>query len=656
MPIIIGLAFLILVVATTQVVTQFILSVEDTAEGRRAHRAPIWFGVLGTLFFLPFYLIGTLELIWATPRLSLTSLVLVQSAVTGLVLLGHYCFARPRGVGLAPGWGSLPETGDKLNWYSLGGILCIAGLVIFALLGVMLAVGFPRGFEVTAYHLPIAVNVFQTGSLRVWDHAFMHTFPANMSLIAGYSLQFLPERLASVLNLPFLALACFVVYRLGRMAGADSESSAVAAAGLATIPMIAFSSLEIGADVAGIAFLGLSFLIVLAAPSCRASWIILAGLCTGLAFGFKSLHLVGGGFLGLIVLIQGWKYRRNISKIARFNHSAKVGIYFACGFCLTAGFWLLRNAVELGNPIYPVHLGSVFDLLGWAKAPDVDYGGRSTTQFEWVRAQWEWLVYPWVEWHFIGQNFKHSSGMGAFFATTVPVAWAAAAIAVVRRNRSPEAEAECATSAACMTTLVSASLFIALVWWILDDRQPRYVMGAVIFSVPLVAWLLTSLSPNFRRWFKYLSAASVSIMFVVIASKQLIEFGSRFIVSNQTDRALYYEYPSEIDELPEGSVIVNMGSRPGNYALFGKRLSHRVLSPYRAATAIKAAGADRLTADVLRSLGATHIYMGGDSRRVVDECVALAEVGRLDRNPSNGVPLPQPRIIYRLNDPLNRCR
>ena len=96
---------------------------------------------------------------------------------------------------------------------------------------------------------------------------------------------------------------------------------------------------------------------------------------------------------------------------------------FASGFLALAGIWLLRNQLQLGNPVYPIPLGGLPGLLGFASAPDWPFDEMKYAELEWVPASWQWLVYPWVEGHRLHQNFKFSSGLGPFFAATVPVAW-----------------------------------------------------------------------------------------------------------------------------------------------------------------------------------------------------------------------------------------
>ena len=76
-----------------------------------------------------------------------------------------------------------------------GGFIGVAALLV---------IGFPRGYEANAYHLPSAVNFFRDGSLHIWDNAYLHTLPANASLWDGFWLRLLPERFVAVVNLPLI--------------------------------------------------------------------------------------------------------------------------------------------------------------------------------------------------------------------------------------------------------------------------------------------------------------------------------------------------------------------------------------------------------------------------------------------------------------------
>src|SRR6266446_3926507 len=51
----------------------------------------------------------------------------------------------------------------------------------------------------------------------------------------------------------------------------------------------------------------------------------------------------------------------------------------------------------------------------------------------------------------------------------------------------------------------------------------------------------------------------------------------------------------------------------------------------------------------LRGLGAKYAYAEGDLKPSPG-CVGLEPYARLERNPFNSLPLPQPRILYRIDD------
>lgn len=646
-----GVTYWLFAILSAHVVTRMLDDTFGTDELCRIRRSTIWLAVFCCAFFLPFHLIGTLELLWRQPSLSVTSLLVAQSALAGITLAFGRRIIRATHSNAVAVSALSPSGSGRFDWRSPSESLAVVGILLFALVAVFLLMSFPRGYEVRAYHLPIAVHMFQSGTLRTWDHASMHTFPANMSAYAGFLLQTLPERLVSIANLPFLGLASFVVYGLGRLIGGDTKSSLLATVGLTTIPIFAFSSFQIGADVAGSALIGLAFLVALAAPNGRRSWILIAGLCAGLAFGFKSLHLIGSVFLGFVILIRGWGEDLGTERHERLGRAFRNGLVFSCGFGLTAGFWLLRNAVELGNPIYPVHLGAVFNMLGWTQAPDVNYLERSMTQSRWVRTSAEWLVYPWVEWHYRNSNFKHNSGLGAFFAAFIPVAWGAGLAAIALGRQRMTAERASDRKAFNFAVLVIGSLFIAVTWWILDDRQPRYVMGSIMLGVPLVAPMLTGMQQSHRRILEMLAVLCISVMFFVVASKQGVEFGADFVVKKRFSRSDFYKYPAVVDALPAGSKVLNLGNRTYNYAMFGNRLTNRVVSPNHARMVLLAAGKDRLTTAELDSLGVSHIHFVRDkildSPGVrLDPCVKLKEVGR--RGPD--------QRIYLVERAASQCR
>jgi hypothetical protein len=606
-----------------------------------------WVVVFSALFLGGYHLLGFAALArggggfpaWAPPAAGL----LVGLAVLGLARALGTPAPVPRVERPAPGRIKGPA-----------GIALGACALTYAAAAVMLVFGFPRGFEVSAYHLPIAVHFMQTGSLSVWDTVSMHTFPANMSVIEAFLLPWLPEHLLSALDIPFLALAAWAVFHIARRTGADAPAALLAAVGLMTIPIFAFSSFELGADVAGAAFLALAACFTLAAPTGRWPLALLAGLAGGLACGFKPLHLIGVAALAAVLAVATWR-------AGGAGAAARRVPVFLAGAALTFGYWLARNGAQFGNPLYPIHFAPWFDLLGWPAAPDIAFADRGATQLEWVRSSAGWLVYPWVEWQYIGENFKHSSGLGAFFATTVPVATIVAALrtAVPRLfgAGSPGPRAAWAVPA-----LLGTGAAILAVWWLVGDRQPRYFMGAVVVLTPLSAWAIALVRGPRRRAYEWLVAGAILCMLAVIATKELVTFGQAIVHGGETERFRYYDYPPEVDRLPPGSTILNLDRRTSNFALAGAGHGNRVISYLASCRAISPDGATyvpinsvqcgeaasgwRITAPVVRELGVTHVYVVGTPRFGTDGCAALTEVARQDRNPLNGEVLAEPRLLF----------
>ena len=130
--------------------------------------------------------------------------------------------------------------------------LIIGGALLVTALGVLS--GFPRGFESIRYHLPIAVRIFQDGTLSLWDQSTYLTFPANASIYYGFLLTFLPERLVSIAQLPFLLPLLAAVYGVARPICRDERGALLATLGLLSVPIVMLGARELESDICGLAF------------------------------------------------------------------------------------------------------------------------------------------------------------------------------------------------------------------------------------------------------------------------------------------------------------------------------------------------------------------------------------------------------------------
>jgi hypothetical protein len=528
--------------------------------------------------------------------------------------------------------------------------LAILTVGAFALMGMMLAVGFPRGYESQGYHLPIAVNIFQTGSLKVWTvwkTIFIHTFPANGSIYFGFLLTFLSEHFVAASGLLFLLLLGIAEYAIGMEIGRDENASLLAALGIITIPIITFPGLAAGSDVGGAAFLAIAIYFTLTKNAGLPYGPALGGLAAGIAFGFKSLHLIGVAFLFVAKLLQAKHVRTSegSESIGIRNMAADLAV-FSLAFLSMSGFWLLRNYVQLGNPLYPVHVG-MFDLLGWSKAGDfASVADAKPLQFYWVQSSIEWLVYPWVEWLEVGKEFN-KPGLGAFFAASMPVAVLAALVNVTRRS---------VPRRFLLGSLLIGGMIIVIAWFLLNDRQPRYFIGALVFFAPLVAWLASQLSRLRRRVFDIIVSLCILLTVWMTFSWELIGFGQQFIYGRAFERSAFYQYPPVLDQLPSGSTVVNLAHRTRNYSLHGKSQQNRVIvySEARSVLEVQTPAADEaaqvahLSAATLRHAAATHLFTEGSPKLFLDDCLSLQEIGKLDKD-LVGNSLDHPFTLYKIN-------
>jgi hypothetical protein len=300
----------------------------------------------------------------------------------------------------------------------------------------------------------------------------------------------------------------------------------------------------------------------------------------------------------------------------------------------------VRNIVEVDNPLYPVHIKGLFDWFGWKAAPGFTLASRIENEQEWVARSSDWLTYPWIEHHFINQNFKHSSGLGPFFAMTVPVAlvlWPIRAFAA-RRAFGPALRVQ--------AMLYATAVVVLLAWWKLGDRQPRYAMVAIALMLPIVAVGITAARGRVRNAYEALLAIGVATMLIVLLVRIGVENGALLLGQRGASRWQLLQYPHAIDALPAGAVLANAHEREDSYALLGDGLhNHVVDSSLVGSTFEQPDHSLRLTAKGVRELRLTHLYRVEDQAITTDDCVKLREVARLDRNPFNGQPVRPARIL-----------
>jgi hypothetical protein len=591
-----------------------------------------------------FHALGYLEIATGRPLLRMP-----WALAAGLVLVA--------GVWVAAGGSKRGAVAAAGDWVAVAGriarakprwLVRITVAVYVATVMLVFAIGFPAGAEAVAYHLPNGFVAFQTGSLRIADSMFYSANNADAGLWGAYLATFASERFVALAQLPFLPALALAAYGCARCIGADARAAAFAAIGILSVPVIWQHAGVAEADSAGLAFVAIALYFVLASDLPRMRFVV-AGLALGLAFGIKSLFLVAGVLVFLVAIAQGWGRRRLVGDVA---------IVVGCAIAL-GGFWLVRNHVQTGNPLYPFAVGGISDLLGWRAAPDIDPADGHAAQFMWVRSLAEWPLYPWLEWHAAdaGTHYKSNAGLGALIATALPLSALVVAFVGLRRAASGDD-----TTARVRLAVLAAGVAMLVAWWLLGQHQPRYASAAFVFLLPIVAVAIAMLQGTARRGLERLLGLASVWMLVAFLTQDLATFGDRVVYSRQTTRAQYYEYPSSVDRLSAGSVILNLDSRVANYPLIGAHYANRVV---RFEIALRTFGIDadqrgwntslkehtkgvRLTAPLLRQLGVTHVYMRPQPLIATDCCITLHELGRIDRNPVSRAAIDPPKVLYRV--------
>jgi 4-amino-4-deoxy-L-arabinose transferase-like glycosyltransferase len=159
-----------------------------------------------------------------------------------------------------------------------------------------------------------------------------------------------------LVNVPLLALAGLASYALARELRASAAAAALAAALLLAIPVVLLPGVDqaqtdallVAAYPAGLLFLLRHW------RTGAGSDLVLAGLALGLAVGTKW-YGVPAVFLTMVVwLTASVAARRRLSRV--FPQA----LALAALVVLAGGFWLARNWVETGNPLFPAKV----ELLG----------------------------------------------------------------------------------------------------------------------------------------------------------------------------------------------------------------------------------------------------------------------------------------------------
>ncbi|MEI6739237.1 MAG: hypothetical protein WCK74_02905 [Gemmatimonadaceae bacterium] len=395
-----------------------------------------------------------------------------------------------------------------------------------------------QGFDSFSDHLAVPARWLATQSLERGDAAeAVRFYPGNFELLVRWTLSLGTDRLAFLLSMGSAVAAVWMVYRIARVVGLSKVLAQLSALSAASMQVLAYQSVVVYSDSYTALCLLLATWLLLVWVREGAQSVLLStgfGLALGMALGAKYSAGPPAVMLGMVWLWSAWKAE---SRMGRQVVAVSVGVL------LTMGYWYVRNAVELGNPLYPLSVvglpGIPLDRL-LAGAP-----GPVTL--------WERLSYPWVESHYLA-GFE--TGLGPIVAAVlVP------ALCMVPTLMSREE-----ASLRLWRVIVLGAL---LVWWQSGVLVPRYGLYPLLLSCVAIGVL-------WRRDGSVLLgvATAVALLSTWLSVGHELVGGIAYF---ERQLAMPRLAPAVIDSLPS-TVILNAVEEPAGYQAMGPGYRHRVIT------------------------------------------------------------------------------
>ena len=365
-----------------------------------------------------------------------------------------------------------------------------AGAVAFWVAGAWKTLGRPtRHIDTLTFHLPDVARWIQTGSF--WGvHQFVPLqvdgyYPQTGDvLFVATVLPWMNDAFVNGVNAVFAAVAALAVYAIARELGGRQAHALLAAALFASVPVLITTSLK-GAqtDTIMAATFGGGILFLLRhARSRRRSELLLAGVGLGLAFGSKW-----SGVSNVVAIVAVWAIALLVARRPPGRVVRDAGVVTAV-VALVGGFWLLRNWVNAGNPLFPVEVElaglTVFDAPRHLLGECANFTVAS------------YLGDPRALRGFLLPAYRDALGLTGLVALiAVPAAAGLAIWSIGGRARFPQATAVVVAAAGA---LVLVAVYAVTPGSALGLRgapvnvstQTRYLLPALLLGAALLGWAL----------------------------------------------------------------------------------------------------------------------------------------------------------------------
>jgi hypothetical protein len=289
-----------------------------------------------------------------------------------------------------------------------------------------------RGFDSLADHLPRAARWLRLSTLTDESGELLTPYyPGDFQLLVRWMLVLGTDAYAFVPSLLATLLCLAALYGICRELGQPRWTALVSVATAATCTLLPYLSTTVEADTATTAFLLLAVLFLLRwlrtlrpptkgelTPSWDVATLAALGVSLGLAVGTKYSALPPALVIVVVAAFHAWRASLGTFPQGRRYFNARPFVMMLATIVLPAvacaGYWMLRNAIVHGNPLYPI---------ATAGLPGVEMRYIIPIKPALVDSFWARATYPWVQWDFVS---VYDDGLGAPFAAVALVAFAVA--------------------------------------------------------------------------------------------------------------------------------------------------------------------------------------------------------------------------------------
>jgi hypothetical protein len=379
----------------------------------------------------------------------------------------------------------VPPPSSPMAWVLAGAAVAAAVLFLlaFARNRIVLA---PGSIDILNFHLPGVARWIQTGSL--WEiHNWVPdtaagNYPNNGDVVLlAAVLPWHSDFLSHVVPYLFYALTGLTAYAVAAAVGAPRAAAAALACLLLAIPVVAVPALANSfPDTVMLTGFGAGILFLLRHRRTGATAdLVLAGLALGISFGTKWYAVSS-----VAVVLAVWVAARLLAR-RQWRPVARDAAIVIALIALAGGFWLLRNLLESGNPVFPVKVAplgiTIFD------APLDTF--RETIGFSIAHYLTDWDLWP--EW--IIPQYRDSIGVpGALLLGGLLVT---IALAVWPRTRRRFGEGGVLWAGiACALLLIGVYAITPYTGGGLEGEpvligpDARYMIPALLVAAALTAW------------------------------------------------------------------------------------------------------------------------------------------------------------------------